>query len=292
MKFSVLMTVYAKEIPDHYESSLKSILLDQTVLPDQFVLVYDGPVSDALKAVTRKYETLFPNDFDILELPENVGQGAASKAGFALCKYRLIARMDSDDISYPERFEMELTAFRENPAVDVVGGYITEFAENPDNITGTRVVAQTHEQIMKMFKKRNPVNNVTVMYKKEALEDIGGYLAVRANEDFNIYVRLLLAGKKFYNIPCPLVNVRVGANMLERRGDIEIYRAWKQNQKLLYKGGITTWFQYSMNCAGCYCFVRCPVFIKRFLYRYILRKKGFRKLRSSGYMKDKTRKCR
>lgn len=273
MKFSVLMTVYANEDPVCYESALKSILVDQTVLPEQFVLVYDGPVPDKLREVTQKYKDFFPNEFEVLELPENVGQGAASKAGAALCKHELLARMDSDDISYPERFQMELAVFERDPDLDVVGGFITEFVGEPTNITGTRTAPETHEQVLQRFKKRNPVNNVTVMYKKEALEQAGGYLPVRANEDFNLYVRLLLAGKKFYNIQRPLVNVRVGTNMLERRGDIEIYRAWKGNQKLLHRGGIINWPQYVVNCVICYLFVKCPVPVKRFLYRYVLRKK-------------------
>ena len=274
MKFTVLMTVYAKETPECFDSSLKSILVDQTVLPDQFVLVYDGPVTDELKAVTEKYRKLFPNTFDVLELPENVGQGAASRAGVQLCKHELLARMDSDDISYKERFQMELAVFEEDPDVDVVAGFITEFTGDPANITSVKTVPETHEQIVKRFRKRNPVNNVTVMYKKEALEQAGGYLPVRANEDFNLYIRLLLAGKKFYNIQQPLVNVRVGSNMLERRGKIDIFYAWKSNQKLLLQGGIINWPQYVMNCAGCYFFVKCPVPVKRFLYRYVLRKTG------------------
>ncbi len=271
-KFTVLMTVYEKEKPEFFDKALESILINQTVKPDQFVLVYDGPVPAELEAVTEKYKQIFPNKFDIVALPENLGQGGASKAGFALCENDLLARMDSDDIAYPERFEKELAVFAQDKSVDVVGGHITEFVGEPENITGVRATAEAHEEILEMFKRRNPVNNVTVMYKKKALEDIGGYSESRANEDFNIYVRLVVAGKRFYNIQEPMVNVRVGENMLERRGDINIYHAWKNNQKILYKGGITKFYEYFMNCFGCYCFVKCPKFVKKFLYKFILRK--------------------
>ena len=272
MKFSVLMTVYEKEKPEYFAMALKSILIDQTRKPDQFVLVYDGPVSEELKKVTEHYRGEFQNEFELVELPENVGQGGASKAGFAKCKYELIARMDSDDISRPERFEKEIGIFKKNESIDVVGSFISEFKNDSNEITGVRKVPETHQSILKMFKMRNPINNVTVMYKRVALEKIGGYSEVRANEDFNIYVKLLLDGNQFYNIQEPLVHVRIGQGMVERRGDIKIYYAWKENQKLLYKGKITNFFEYKRNCIACYCFIRCPKWIKRFLYKFVLRK--------------------
>lgn len=272
MKFSVLMTVYAKEKPEYFAMALKSILVEQTRQPDQFVLVYDGPVSEELKEVTEYYRKVFPNEFVLVELPKNVGQGAASKAGFEKCKYEFIARMDSDDISKQERFEKEITIFENKKDVDVVGSFISEFNNNPDEITGIRQVPETHEDILKMFKMRNPVNNVTVMFKRDSLTKIGGYSEERANEDFNIYVKLLLDGNKFYNIQEPLVHVRTGQGMVERRGDIKIYHAWKKNQKLLYKGNVTNFFEYKRNCIACYCFIRCPKWIKKFLYKFVLRK--------------------
>lgn len=273
MKFSVLMTVYCKENPDNLRESLNSILVEQTRLPDQFVLVYDGPVGKELSDVTESFRESFPNEYIIIKLPDNRGQGAASNAGLKQCKYGLIARMDSDDISYPDRFESELAVFEKDEAIDAVGGYITEFQGDPKNITGVRIVAEKHEEIKSKFKHRMGMNNVTVMLKKEAIEKIGGYSEERNNEDFNLYVRLLLANKTFYNIQRPMVNVRVGDNMLERRGDIGIYHAWKKNQKLLYEGGITNKLEYYINCAACYCFVKCPKGLKQILYKVILRRR-------------------
>lgn len=274
MKFSVLMTVYIKENPEHFRTSLKSILIEQTHIPDQFVLVYDGPVGKELSDVAESFKPLFHNEYDIVELPENVGQGAASNAGLKKCKYDLVARMDSDDISSMDRFESELAIFEKDDSVDVVGGFITEFRDDPDNITGVRAVAENHNDIAAKFKHRMAMNNVTVMFKKSAIKEIGGYAEGRANEDFNLYVRLLLANKKFYNIQRPMVNVRVGNNMLERRGDIEIYYAWKKNQSLLYKGGAINAFEYFINCVICYCFVKCPKSVKYLLYKGVLRQKA------------------
>jgi len=271
MKFSVLMTVYEKEKPDYFRASLQSILVDQTKLPDQFVIVYDGPLTDELLQISCEYKQCFPNEYTVVSLPKNVGQGVASKVGIEKCRYELIARMDSDDISYPTRFEKELAIFENDLDIDVVGGFISEFKFNPLETVGTRKTEETHQQIVNDFHRRNPMNNVTVMYKKQALIDIGGYSDLKTNEDFNIYVRFLLAGKKFYNIQEPLVNVRVGNNMIDRRMDMNIYYAWKKNQKLLYEGKIISNFELIVSNMKCYCFVKCPKWVKKLLYKHVLR---------------------
>jgi len=272
VKFTVLMTVYDKEKSQYLNSSLESILVRQTVLPNQFVIVYDGPINDELENVVEYFKSVFPNQFDIVKLPKNIGQGGASRAGFEVCQNELIARMDSDDISMSNRFEQELRIFEKWSDIDVVGGFIAEFSDNPNVIDGVRALPEKHDEIVKLFKKRNPLNNVTVMYKKAALEEIGGYSDLRINEDFNIYVRLLLAGKKFYNVQNTLVKVRTGNNMLERRGDIGIYHAWEKNQMLLLNGKIITRYEYIISCIKCYIFVKSPKAIKQFAYKHLLRK--------------------
>ena len=275
MKFSVLMTVYNKEKPEHFDKSLNSILVEQSTLPDQFVLVCDGPLEKELMDVVNKYKDSFEGEFTLVKLDENVGQGAASKKGVEFCKHDLIARMDSDDISYNYRFAEQLSVF-ESSDVDVVGGNISEFIESEDSITGYRITKEKHDDIVKEFHKRNPVNNMTVMFKKQALVEIGGYSTERVNEDFNLYIRFLLANKKFYNIQKPLVNVRAGNEMMKRRSDISVYRAWKRNQAMLLNGRIINRFEYCRNCFKCYLFVKCPVFIKKFFYKVLLRKKSIK----------------
>lgn len=272
MKFTVLMTTYYKETAKNLDISLRSITDDQTVLPDQIVLVLDGPIGNELERIVSKYVERYPETIDVVRLSKNVGQGMASAEGIKHCKNDIIARMDSDDISIGTRFETQISIFEKNSSVSVVGGYIGEFEDNPNLIRLVRSVPEKHDDICKMFKLRNPINNVTVMYKKEALERAGGYTKERANEDFSIYVRMLATGSVFYNIPKILVNVRTGKDMMKRRGDINIFFAWCKNQKILLDSKNTNVLSYIISCLGCLFFILTPVGMKRFLYKNILRK--------------------
>lgn len=272
MKFSVLMTTYYKETPNNLNISLKSITDDQTVLPDQIVLVLDGLVGNELEQIITRYVDKYPNIIFVHRLPSNVGQGRASAEGIKYCKHDYIARMDSDDISISNRFEMQILKFESNPNLSVVAGYIGEFEDDPTKIKFVRNVPETHDKICKMFRFRNPINNVSVMFKKKALERAGGYQNERANEDFSVYVRMLMTGSEFYNIPMILVKVRVGKDMLKRRGDINIFFAWCKNQKVLLLGKKTNIFLFISSCFGCLLFIGIHPNFKQFLYNKVLRK--------------------
>ena len=272
MNFSVLMTTYDKENPDSLEASLRSITDDQTIFPTQIVLVIDGPVGFSLEKVITKYKKKYTNKFDVIRLPENVGRSMASAQGIKHCKYDYIARMDSDDISVSTRFETQLSVFEKNPNLSVVSGYIAEFESDPNQIKAIRVVPEKHEDICKMFKFRNPINNPAVMFKKEALKKAGGYSKGRACEDFSIYVRMLVTGSIFYNIPQTLVNFRIGTVVLKRRGNINIFFSWCKSQKILLDNKKTNIPMFLISCTACLFFILFPIKIKQFLYCIFLRK--------------------
>ena len=141
-KFSVAMSVYKNDLPEYFDTALSSITTDQTVKPDEIVLVIDGPVSEGIDSVIAKYEALYPEMFQIVRLAQNGGLGNALKHAVEKANYELIARMDSDDIALPTRFEQQLMFFTQNPELDIVGGDITEFIGEADNIVGKRVVPQ------------------------------------------------------------------------------------------------------------------------------------------------------
>lgn len=270
--FSVLMTTYGKEHAEWLDISLQS-LFEQSVSPSQVVLVLDGPVGEELYAVVRKYQQKYTELLKIVQLPENVGQGQASAEGVKSCSYDLIARMDSDDVCEINRFEKQLTAFQKHPELDVVAGCIAEFTESPNQITYIRQMPENHQDIRRAFRFRNPINNVTVMFRREALERAGGYQPEVANEDFALYVRMLSTDSCFYNIPDILVRVRVGVEMAKRRGDIKIFRAWCRNQAVLLQAHITNLFMFLASCTLCFFFVIIPSSWKLLLYKYVLRKR-------------------
>jgi len=125
VKFSVLLSIYYKEKPEYFRECMESIY-SQTVLPDEIVLVEDGRLTDELYEAISDYECrLSEISFVTVKLEKNSGLGLALAEGIKHCSNELVARMDTDDICVPDRFERQLNAFSENPGLDIIGGYIS-----------------------------------------------------------------------------------------------------------------------------------------------------------------------
>ena len=230
MKFSVSMCVYGKDDPNHFRTAVESIL-NQTAAPDEVVLVVDGPVPMQLDGVIKELEE--NPVFQVIRLKENRGHGEARRIGLQNCTHELVALMDADDISTNNRFEKQLEVFTGHPELAVVGGNITEFVEEPENIVGARVVSREDSAIKEDLKKRCPMNQVTVMFRKSSVEYAGGFLDWFCEEDYYLWIRLYLNGAKFANIPDYLVNVRVGKEMYQRRGGWKYFASEAKLQKYM-----------------------------------------------------------
>lgn len=187
--------------------------------------------------------------FKPIYLSQNKGLGNALKEALANCSNNLVARMDSDDISAPYRFEKQLGIFAHDSEVDIVGGSITEFVGSPDNITGVRQVELKDINIKKDMLKRCAMNHVSVMYKKDVVLSSGGYLDWHYNEDYYLWIRMLEHGCKFANVPYPLVNVRTGADMSARRGGWKYFRSEQALQKYMLQHKLISFPRYLYNVA-------------------------------------------
>lgn len=230
MKFSVSMCVYGKDNPEHFRTAMDSVL-NQTAAPDEVVLVVDGPVPEQLDAAIAEYER--NPIFRIVRLEQNRGHGEARRIGLQHCSHELVALMDADDISASDRFEKQLRIFRKHSEITVVGGNITEFIDVPENTVGARVVSLEDAAIKEDMKKRCPMNQVTVMFRKSNVERVGGVIDWFCEEDYYLWIRLYLAGAKFANIPDYLVNVRVGKEMYRRRGGWKYFLSEAKLQKYM-----------------------------------------------------------
>ncbi len=229
-KFSVSMCVYGKDNPEWFRKAVDSIL-NQTKAPDEVILVVDGPVPHSLDSIINNYE-LNPI-FNVIRLPENKGHGEARRVGLNNCSYNLVALMDADDISAPDRFEKQLALFEKDPELTIVGGNITEFVDSPDNVVGARVVKSDDNAIKEDMKIRCPMNQVSVMFKKDRVDKVGGYIDWFCEEDTFLWLRLFLDGAKFANLPDYLVNVRVGKEMYQRRGGKKYFLSEAKLQKFM-----------------------------------------------------------
>lgn len=247
MKFSVAMSVYKNDSSEHFEEALASITTKQTTKPDEIVLVVDGPVPEQVDSVIDEYDGVYPGMFHVIRLEKNVGLGNALKLAIETAKHELIARMDSDDIALPTRFEEQIRIFNQNPKLDVVGGDITEFIGEPSNIVGKRIVPQNDADIKNYMKTRCAMNHVTVMYKRSAVLAVGNYIDWFWNEDYYLWIRMQQNDCKFANTGTVLVNVRTGADMYQRRGGKKYYQSEKGLQDYMLKYGMINKSTYCMN---------------------------------------------
>lgn len=232
--FSVAIAVYKRDNPTYFDRALSSITELQTVMPNEIVLVVDGPVSEELNKVIRTYEDKY-DIFNVIRLKKNGGLGNALKIAVENARYDLVARMDSDDVSLPSRFEEQLKYFLKYPETEIVGGDITEFIGDEEKIVGKRSVPRDNESIREYMKKRCAMNHVSVMYRKTAVQSAGGYQDWFCNEDYYLWIRMWLNGTTFANTGTILVNVRVSEEMYQRRGGEAYFKSEKGLQDYMLK---------------------------------------------------------
>jgi glycosyltransferase involved in cell wall biosynthesis len=234
MDFSVLMSVYFKERPEFLKESIDS-LLRQTLKPTEIVIVFDGKLTDELYLLLDEYKNAAPDLFKFVPLGQNMGLGKALEIGIKECSFDLIARMDSDDICHPERFEKQINFMKNTPDVKVLGSWIGEFEEDPEKIESIRKVPSNYEEIKQYAKTRCPLNHMTVVYWRDAVLKAGSYQTIMWNEDYFLWGRMLNSNIKIMNLPEILVYARAGADMFYRRGGLKFFNKEVELQKEFLK---------------------------------------------------------
>jgi glycosyltransferase involved in cell wall biosynthesis len=272
-QYSVLMSVYKNDDPDFLKIALESIYDKQTRKPDEIVVVFDGPLKDPLYQVLNEFKKGKEDVVKYYPQEENRGLGEALRIGSELCTGDYLLRMDSDDISAPDRFEKQMVYVEAHPEIDVVGTDIAEFDKDPYSETmRTRVCPAKHEDILKMCKKRNPMNHVTACIKKSSLMKAGGYQTLLLLEDYLLWINMICAGCKLANINESLVYVRVGNGFDNKRGSKERVIGWRVLQDKMLKGGLITKWEAFVNMIYIRVFVNTSPKLKKFIYEKFLRK--------------------
>lgn len=265
--YSALMSVYYKEIASNLLESVESVM-KQTIPPNDFVLVCDGPLTDSLDTCISELCKKYSN-IQVIRLEKNQGLGEALNIGLKYAENEIILRMDSDDICVPERAEQELLLMNE---YDLVGSWVQEFEGDVANVIGIREVPEFFDDILKFSKMRCPFNHPSVMFKKSAIQEVGGYKSLMFVEDYFLWVRFLHKNKKAYNIQKPLVFMRSGKEMRSRRGG-KIYRkSLKQVRKYMLSHKMINRFEYFKASIMQNLFLLTPIKLKVFLYKKFLRR--------------------
>lgn len=217
-KFSVLMSVYCKEVSTYLDESLRSLSV-QSCKPDEIVMVIDGYIPHELLTVIEYWKALLP--MKIIPLSKNVGLGNALNIGLQHVTYDLVARMDTDDVCTPDRFYKQIDYFKKKPETIILGSAIEEYDSNFNIRIGRRFSCSKNQEIINYALMRNPFNHMTVMFNKTFIMDIGGYQHHLYMEDYNLWLRCIASGGVFHNLEDSLVHVRAGDNMIKRR------RGWR-----------------------------------------------------------------
>lgn len=269
LKYSVLMSVYRKENPAFLKESIES-MLRQTVKPDQIVLVEDGPLTSELEETVTFYEK--NPMLTVVRLPENIGLGRALDEGMKYCRNQLIARMDTDDISLPDRCEKELKLFAEDPQLDIVSGAIAEFETSPDNIRSHRVVPAEDPEIRKQMRRRSAFNHPAVMYRKNAVQRCGGYGGSVRKEDHDLFSRMVNMGCHARNLQCDVLLYRTGENAIRRRKSWKNIRSYLEIMAVTYRRGYCSlWDVIYVDAAQLFYFL-APVGLISLLQKKLFRK--------------------
>lgn len=245
MKFSLLMSVYKKDNPQFFDQALQSVE-SSTIKPTEVVLVCDGQLTTELEQIIDKYENRLP--INLIRLPNNVGLGQALQIGMNHCQYEWIARFDADDICSLDRFAEQIAFIENQPDIDVVGGQIIEFDKDPheQNLRKKRVPMR-HDDICHYAKSRNPMNHMTVMFRKSAVIEAGNYQHAPLYEDYDLWVRMLIKGFRFANIDDVLVYARAGDKMYLRRGGMSYAKQEVKMQIGFYRLEFISAYQVSKN---------------------------------------------
>lgn len=262
------MTVYKKDNPDYFRQSLQS-MLTQSVIPNEVLVIADGPIPNELEMVIDDLDKKYPQIIKEIRLEKNVGLGTALKIGVPKCKNELIARMDSDDISFPDRCRLQLEAFINNPDLDIVGYSIKEFSGDINNIVGVRKVPETNEEIYKFSRLRDPFNHPTVMFRKSKVISSGNYGDYRKNQDTDLWIKMLSHNAVCMNLSDDQFRFRFDENTYVRR------KNWLNTSILLnirynaWKNGFNTLNEFFIISAGQIIRYILPVSFQKVIYKLL-----------------------
>lgn len=264
--FSVLISVYKNDKPEDFKKSLESISINQTLKPSEIVLVVDGPIPSKLNSVILNFnlETL-----KVYRLDKNYGLGYALNFGLDKTNYELIARMDSDDIAHPKRFQKQYPII-EKEEIAILGSNIEEFNYEIGDLKQFREMPSECDLINKFKFSRNPFNHMTVMFKKTIVNKVGGYKDMPGYEDYYLWMRLLLDNRG-ENLNENLVYARIGNDMFGRRQGFSFFKKEIKFQKTLYSEKLINKNQFYKNIIFRGITRLFPRSILSLLYKFFLR---------------------
>ena len=284
-KYSILMSVYYKDREEWLKQSIES-MLNQTIKTDDFVIIKDGKLTKELEEIINTYKEKEPNIFNIIQLEENKGLGIALSIGIKECKNEWIARMDSDDISMPNRVEKQMKIINKQD-IDIIGSNIAEFIADINNVQAYKKMPETDCDIKKYAKRRNPFAHPSEMLKKDKILESGNFRDYYLCEDYDMWLRMIKNNAKCYNIQENLVYMRVNQDFYKKRGGIKYLKSILKLKTEQYRIGFFSLTDYALTSLASIIICLLPNKIRETFYKKFLRKWKYEKMVKNDAKKDK-----
>lgn len=267
--FSVLISVYFEDSPVFLQKALDSIWGDQDLKPSQIVLVKDGRLTADLDLLIGEWEVDLGGDvITVVVLEENVGLGAALNEGLKYCRHELVARMDSDDISLPNRFAKQVSFMKENPKITASSSQVEEWDEGLRRKKGIRRLPCNYSKLLRFANARSPLSHPVTIFRKQVVMGYGGYPPLRKSQDYALWSLLIVNGKVIGNIPDVLLKMRTGEGLFRRRG-WEYFKYEKELLRYQREIGFLSLFAYYRNLTMKFFLRVSPLFFKRICYKIL-----------------------
>jgi len=273
MEFTVLFPVYYKDEPSVVQGALRSIV-ENVVLPSKVLIIVDGAIDPSLgRALDGFLEYQTRLSIDIVRLPKNLGLANALNVGLSMACTEWVFRADADDYNHPSRFDQQVRYIEAHPHVDVLGTQIVEAPYYGANGTAVRKVPQSHHEIIASMSRRNPINHMTVAYRRSQALKVGGYPSLQGREDYGLWARLAMDGAIFANLPSALVTATTDGNFISRRGGFGYAKAEFRLQAELINSGISNGWQATALGAVRAGFFILPEKLRTIIYKFVLRER-------------------
>lgn len=268
--YSVIMSIYDKVNPEHLKISMESII-NQTHRTNEFILIKDGPLTPEQESVINKIVNDNKKIFKIHIFDINKGAGPAYNTGIDMCTNEWAAIMDSDDYAIPTKFEKQMKFLNEHKNIDAIGSNAIEFIDTVDNIISTRIMPEGHDEIVKFAHGRCPMIQPTVIFRVSAVKKSGSYQKSQLTEDYDLYIRMIQNGCKFYTCQEILYYVRTGADFYKRRGGFKYLKPILSFKYRHFKNGFFSLSEFIKTFSSSLLVAIIPNFARKFIYRKFLR---------------------
>lgn len=241
IELSVIMSVYNAEKSEFLDTALCSIWSQQKLKPDEIILIEDGPLNCNLRCVIDSWQQQIGDKLVIIKNETNVGLTKSLNKGISKARGRFIVRMDSDDISHPDRLYKQYTYMLANPDIDVLGGAIQEF-NSTNKCLNIRKYPQTHDDVLRYIYKASPLAHPATMIRKTIFDSGLSYNEnYRTSQDIALWFDVIYNGWKIANLDDIVLYFRQDESIFKRRGRnkaINEFKIYVQGVKKIY--GIAT----------------------------------------------------